>query len=553
MPTCAKASCEETGMLDIPYGEGRAMMGGAVYKYRCNHGVEMEGSSTLVCDGERWNGTVPHCNVLPDEPELELIVSGNAVTAVKPGDWVLVTCQAGGGHPVPDIGLTLDGLPAGSKDFRNYRNSFTFTATEEDNGKKIICTAMNKVGSSSASTELDVYTPPTNAAISGPTAIYHNGEFTFECALEGGNPTPAITWTVRDHLGQNMEMNGEKMGPGLSRMLLKTGSEEREISINCLGENNQGVVSHTMHVDTHYLPKSIEITGLTTAEPGETVHLSCLAAGGFPAPALKWRIEKSGDVEEVSYDKGYPKIEMSEDGGIIASTDIDKLIEYGAKHISIECVAEVEGLGEERSEKHGIDVIYIEKPMEIIKQQVEESSLTLEDKSEENIDSSELHNIEQIFSIEDHDTLVNDQLEETSNEVADALDYDKPKETPYEVVDAADFDQTDENSNEVISLEEKPDEKEKSKVLWIPYKPVKDIQDYQTVFESDHERPEYSHEEFLRPSDIPEAPMLKQEKVAKATVVTNPVLVSADFSSSSRISFHSVLFIISVLLSILMR
>ena len=45
-------------------------------------------------------------------------MSGNAVTAVKPGDWVLVTCQAGGGHPVPDIGLTLDGLPAGSKDFK---------------------------------------------------------------------------------------------------------------------------------------------------------------------------------------------------------------------------------------------------------------------------------------------------------------------------------------------------------------------------------------------------------------------------------------------------
>ena len=29
----AEASCDETGMLDIPYGEGRAMMGGAVYKY----------------------------------------------------------------------------------------------------------------------------------------------------------------------------------------------------------------------------------------------------------------------------------------------------------------------------------------------------------------------------------------------------------------------------------------------------------------------------------------------------------------------------------------
>ena len=57
-----EATCDETGMLDIPYGEGRSLLRGAVYKYRCNTGVEMEGSNTLVCDGDSWNGTVPHCN-----------------------------------------------------------------------------------------------------------------------------------------------------------------------------------------------------------------------------------------------------------------------------------------------------------------------------------------------------------------------------------------------------------------------------------------------------------------------------------------------------------
>ena len=133
----------------------------------------MEGSDTLVCDGERWNGTVPHCNgedpmitivicnniiiVAPTKPELEMIVSGNGVTAVKPGDWVLVTCQASGGHPVADIGITLDGVSAGSKEFRNLRNSFTFTASEEDDGKTIVCTALNKVGSEASSTVIQVY------------------------------------------------------------------------------------------------------------------------------------------------------------------------------------------------------------------------------------------------------------------------------------------------------------------------------------------------------------------------------------------------------------
>ena len=93
----------------------------------------------------------------PTDPLLEVTVSGNVVTAVKPGDWVLVTCQASGGHPVADIGLTLDGAPAGSKDFRNLKNSFTFTASEEDNGKTILCTAVNKVGTTAVSSVLHVH------------------------------------------------------------------------------------------------------------------------------------------------------------------------------------------------------------------------------------------------------------------------------------------------------------------------------------------------------------------------------------------------------------
>ena len=48
-------------MLELPYGEGRALMGGAVYRYRCTAG-EMEGSDTVVCTGAQWNTSRPHCN-----------------------------------------------------------------------------------------------------------------------------------------------------------------------------------------------------------------------------------------------------------------------------------------------------------------------------------------------------------------------------------------------------------------------------------------------------------------------------------------------------------
>merc|ERR1712123_391376 len=341
MPICAKASCEETGMLDIPYGEGRAMLRGAAYKYRCNHEVEMEGSNTLVCDGERWNGTVPDCNVLPDEPKLEVTVSGSVVTVVKPGDFVLVTCQAGGGHPVPDIGLTLDGLPTGSKDFSNLKDSFTFTATAIEDEKRILCSAVNKIGTSTTSTILPVHAPPKQAEISGPETVHHGDEFTYECSVEGGNPEPKISWTVSDHLGQTKEMKGQKIGPGLSRMSLKTRSKERMIIINCSGENNQGVISHTKHVHTHYLPKSVEITGPTAALPGDYAHFTCLTTETFPVPALKWKIEKSGEFYEVDEIEGDVSSEALEDGGVVAYAKTDILIEDDFENALIQCVAVV--------------------------------------------------------------------------------------------------------------------------------------------------------------------------------------------------------------------
>ena len=96
-------------------------------------------------------------------------------------------------------------------------------------------------------------------------------------------------------------------------------------------------------------------------------------------------------------------------------------------------------------------------------------------------------------------------------------------------------------------------EQERSKVLWIPLNPVENIEDYQNMFASENDRSFNVDEDFLRPSDIPEAPMLKQEKVAKSTVSHTPVSVSADYSSSSTVSMQSVLFIITVCLSMLVH
>merc|ERR1712106_1254182 len=152
-----------------------------------------------------------------------------------------------------------------------------------------------------------------------------------------------------------------KMGPGLSRMSLKTGSKERMITINCSGKNTQGVVSHTMHVHTHYLPKSVGITGPSTALPGDYAHFTCLTTETFPVPALKWKIEKSGEFY------GDVSSEALDDGGAVAYTKTDILIEDGFENALIQCVAVVEGQEMVMSEKHKIDLISIEDPQETSK------------------------------------------------------------------------------------------------------------------------------------------------------------------------------------------
>merc|ERR1719427_1397087 len=233
----------------------------------------------------------------------------------------------------------------------------------------ILCTAANKVGTATTSTILHVQTPPTKAAISGPQTIQHEVESIYECAVDGGNPAPEITWTIKDHLGNTKEVAGEMIDQGLSRMTLKTGTDERMLSINCVGSNNQGIVSHTMHVNTHYLPQTVQITGPTTATPGQFAHFTCVTTETFPVPALTWKIEKSGDIAEVTQIDGDVSTEALEDGGVVAFAKIDIPIEETTAHAFIECSAMLEGLGITKSKKLAVEVILPEEPIEKLKEQ----------------------------------------------------------------------------------------------------------------------------------------------------------------------------------------
>merc|ERR1719483_1992165 len=101
---------------------------------------------------------------------------------------------------------------------------------------------------------------------------------------------------------------------------------------------------------------------------------------------------------------------------------------------------------------------------------------------------------------------------------------------------------------ELVSLEKIPDydEEDRSKILWIPIKPVENIQDYQALPEEyDVVKEIESGEDFLQASDIPEATMLKQEKEVRTAVVQSPVSVKTVYSSSTTISIKSMLSVLT--------
>ena len=98
------------------------------------------------------------------------------------------------------------------------------------------------------------------------------------------------------------------------------------------------------------------------------------------------------------------------------------------------------------------------------------------------------------------------------------------------------------------------EEQDKNRKLWIPLEPVEDIEDYQNMFEAKHdvlfEKTEVD-EDFFRPSALPEAPMLKQEKKQPTQSVHSPVPVSMVYSSSSTVFTPSILLAMMLSLSTL--
>jgi len=536
-PVCTKNTCDQTGMLDIPYGQGKSLMRGAVYKYRCNKGTEMEGRDTLACTGLHWNGSLPSCNVAPSPPKMEFLVSGQPVEEVKAGDWVLVSCQARGGNPVPDIGLMLDNKPHTSKDFRQFKNTFTFLASEDMDNKNIQCTASNKMGQSKVERILTVLSPPTSLKLQGPDTVQLGNSYTFTCSVTGGVPAPAIKWTVGGE-EREAEVNDE----GQSVLTLDTEKEEvTETVISCKAENSEGVVSESLSVNTEYLPKSIKINSPSSMKEAEEATVSCLLSNSFPVPEITWTVEKIGDKDDLIEKRADVSGAVTEDKSLLVTEILSLETEASITEVKVSCAAHVEGLGSVSSETVTIEV----EEMEIIDYTTTE--IIMEEEEEESESQKKDTDLFENFSVEP--SLVEGNSDEEFEE--ESAQNISGEEKEYVKLITEDDDYT---SNEADATEQR------DKILWIPYNSEEDIEDYQNnfspkfAFNADATE---SEEEFLQASSELE-PRQGAQKGETSVLVSNPtpmILSPASLSGSGAGSLvpHLVTIVSSYVLFLLMK
>jgi len=335
LPACVSSSCDETGRMVVPYGEARALLGGAVYKYRCNSGLEMDGPDTVFCEGENWNSSVPTCLVPPATPQLDL------PELVEEGEEIDISCTATDGNPLPKVSLSLDGTVLGSSSLSFTTN---FVAANHHHDQEIVCEASSRAGVNRVTRLLHVLSAPLTASVDGPSILHHGKDYTYTCAVEGGRPTPEIRWKVVDSSGEERIKEGEVVTVRLEEGV-------RWVDVECFAENRQGSASGKMRGHVHFLPQAVEVSSdLSASTPSSSLTFTCAAFKAFPAPKLLWRAEIAGEKTIVLEEEGEMTTKTEEDGTVSSFASLKVEVGPDAQRVRAECRALDDQLGERRSQ-----------------------------------------------------------------------------------------------------------------------------------------------------------------------------------------------------------
>jgi len=238
LPLCARPGCDETLVSHLPYGQAKRRAKGAVYVFKCNDGSTMDGSSTVICDGHHWNSSAPICLIGPQSVSI-----GGANTLVQ-GQASGFSCVSSSSNPPSDIVWQV----------------------EDAMGNKL----------SSVLQESEPVTSWTGHGWETESSVI----FT---------PESGLTWVMLTCAATNPTLG-------------ETASAEKKLRLQ-------------------YAPDRVSVSGPSRVRAGEQVVLSCSSSPSVPAASLRWTVKQGGE-GSLRDDSAEVEVEQKLDGSFITHSHL---------------------------------------------------------------------------------------------------------------------------------------------------------------------------------------------------------------------------------------
>ncbi|CAH0382334.1 unnamed protein product [Bemisia tabaci] len=236
----------------------------------------------------------------PSVPFIEGYMKGESVLR---GQTVELTCRSKSGNPPAQLVWYKNGEQV-SMEYRtngkSSENTFTFTATEEDDKAVFLCEASNIMSPTplSSQVQLNVFYASREVKISGRSEALVGASVGLTCRTGASNPATSVAWTVA----------GEAVPAAWTRATSEAGPRGGFVSVSnvtvplrsnktlvviCHARNHQLnehlIATHSIAVLS--VPEKPVISGYargTDLAAGSVLRLSCTVLGGNPLPIVTW-------------------------------------------------------------------------------------------------------------------------------------------------------------------------------------------------------------------------------------------------------------------------
>ncbi|KAM5202412.1 vascular cell adhesion protein 1 isoform 2-T2 [Hipposideros larvatus] len=255
---------------------------------------------TATCESQKAeNGVKVHIYSFPKDPEI------NLSSPLEIGKPVTVTCLVPDVYPFDRLEIYLSKgdhvlkmedfiEPMEKKSLETKSLKVTFTPTNEDTGKALVCQAKlyiteidDEPQKRETTRKLQVNTSPKNTVISvnPSTRLQEGGSVTMTCTSEG-LPAPQISWSKKLDNGSLQYLSGNATLTLIAMRMEDSGIYVCE-GVNLFGKNGKEV---ELIVQENLFTVEISPGPQIAAQIGDSVVLTC-GVTGCKSPSFAWRTQ----------------------------------------------------------------------------------------------------------------------------------------------------------------------------------------------------------------------------------------------------------------------